>query len=898
MTEIQPATPFSILPTKFIAPQPQAHLVWRNRLLKEMNTNIGKKLTLISAPAGYGKTTLLAQWISQLRVPVIWYAVDELDNDLHRFLLHLAHAMNAKFPDQMVPLMRLASAPRGTTRPFLTLFIELLSGLEGTFLLVLDDLHQVNLPEIYESLEFLVEHAPHNSHFVISTREDPRMNLARLRANRQMIELRAHDLQFQADEAAQLINAQRGKPLATAETRMLQERTEGWCAGLQIAALTLQTHPDPSRLIREFSSSNRYVMDFFIEEVWQRQTKAVQNFLLLTSILDRLNASLCEAVTGYADSQQMLDTLERANLFLLPLDLERNWYRYHNLFAGLLQKRLIETSPEEVSSLHRKASKWYLQHDEISLGIQHALKSGDHAYAAGLIQEHAEAALMKSHTMLVQRWIGSIPRNVVMMYPKLGILHAWTLLMMSRPLREIEDCLVGIEFDTHNPLHEGLVLGLYAMLASMQGNIPAGLQQTQAALDIMPPDSILFRSILVDNLGILHLLHGNDRQALEAFQEAYEIGRKTENALIAVGALSNTAGLYLARGKLCDAKHHFERALKESKFSPDRYLPIASKPMIGLGDLLREQNDIENAEAYLTRGIELAQLYGEIGSIMGYLSLARIREAQYNLEAADKIMEEAQRLSRQFDSSQLDDRLVDSYRCLLWQKMGKMEKVIPWKRKMEQRTAQITPQKLAMALNHDPLTGIELISLAKIYLAEDQPEKSMQLLNQILPKERNQITNRSVVRGLVLQAIALQKLGENEQALTVFSQSVKLAEQEGYVRAFLDEGEPVKAMLAAAHKNPETASYADYLIRSWQESETQSKQGKTIKGQDLLTPREMDVLKLIAKGYTNKQIASTLFLALDTVKGYTRRLYTSLDAQNRADAIRIARKLGILTEKE
>jgi LuxR family maltose regulon positive regulatory protein len=883
--------PMPILVTKLYIPRPRPNVVSRSRLLSRLTEGLHGKLTLISAPAGFGKTTLVSEWVAGIEQPTAWLELSEGENDPTRFLTYLVAALRTIGPaigEGVLSALQSTQPP-----PMEALLVALLndvSTIQHPFVLVLDDYHLLDSQAIDQALTFLVEHLPPLMHLVIATREDPALPLARLRARGDLTEVRAADLRFTPDEAAAFLNQVMGLSLSEEDIAALETRTEGWIAGLQLAALSMQGQEDNAGFIRSFTGSHHFVLDYLLEEVLGQQPERVQTFLLRTSILDRISAPLCDAVVrdSSASGRETLDYLERANLFLVPLDNERRWYRYHHLFAELLRQRLnqnIVSSTEDegsvIAELHRRASQWYEDNDLEIEAFQHAVAAGDVERAARLVEGKGMPLQFRGAVAPVLRWLESLPEAVLDTRPSLWVMYASALSMTGQmagveaKLQVAEAALQGAEQDEQTRNLTGHIAAIRALLAAAENRPDAIITQSQRALEYLHPGNLAVRTATIWKLGIAYHLQGERAEAGRAYSEAVAISQASGNLIIGISASLGLGMVQESENQLALAAETYRRILDLVGESPQ---PAACDAHLGLARICYEWNDLEAAEQHGQQSLQVARQMENIDRVVaGDVVLARLKLAREDVPGAAALLAEADWFARQ---QNLVHRLpeVSAAQVLLLLRQGSI------------------PVAADLAHGHDlPL------SQARVHLAQGDPSAALARLLPLRRQVEAKDWKDERLKVLALEAVALQSHNEQGKAIRMLSEALVLAEPAGFIRLFVDEGLPMAHLLSRASARGIMPEYIGKVLAAF-EAEKRWRAGGSSRlaaspSQPLLEPlshRELEVLHLIAQGLSNQEIGERLVLALDTVKGHNRSIFGKLQVQRRTEAIARARELGLL----
>ncbi len=833
-----------------------------------MTEALHRQLTLVSAPAGFGKTTLVSEWAATCGRPVAWLSLDEGDNDPARFMAYLVAALQTIAPNLGAGVLGMLQTPQPPPpKTVITAMLSEVADLPTDFALVLDDCHAIGARPVKEALAFLLDHLPPQMHLVITTREDPELPLARLRARGQLAELRAADLRFTPLEAADFLNRVMELNLSPGEIALLETRTEGWIAGLQLAALSMQGHPDPARFIQTFTGSHRYVLDYLVEEVMSQQPGHVQDFLVRTSALDRLSGPLVDAVllAPSGSGQETLEYLERANLFIVPLDNERRWYRYHHLFAEALRQRLHQR--RDVSEHHQRASQWYEENGLLIEAFHHATAAGDVERAERLLDGQGIPLHLRGAVTAMLGWLESLPTEVLNDRPSLWWRHASLLLInghttgVEEKLQAAEAALQGTEANERTRNLIGQIAAARATLALTRYQADTMLAQSRRALEHLHPTNLTDRASASWTLGMAHFLHGDRAEAGRAYAQAIPLGQTSGNVFTTILATIGLGNVQEAENQLHQAAQTYRRALELAGEQP---LQIISEAHLGLARVLYEWNDLDAAEKHGRESLRLAQQYeGVIDRfVSGEVFLARIKLARGDAagSAAD--------LARTWLSARQRNFL------------HRLPEVAA-----AQVLTLIRQGKLAAAAQRAETQTLPL-SQARVRLAQGDAPGAI----AVLDAWREQVEARGWaderLRAMVLQAVAHHATGDRKSAVQLLCDALGLAEPGGFIRLFADEGLPIGELMLEGAAEGVAPDYSAKVLAAL---------GPTAPGiVEPLSQREVEVLRLVAQGLSNQEIGERLFLALDTVKGHNRRIYEKLQVQRRTEAVARARELGLL----
>jgi len=903
-----------LLKTKISVPPARSNIVARPRLMQRMSAAMRGTLTLFVAPAGWGNTTLLHAWhaeASRSPWPLAWVSLDASDNDSLRFWTYVISALNTLHPSVgEIPLALLYASSPPPIEAVLAPLLNALTELPTDTVLVLDDFHHIEAQPIHDALGYLVERLPPKVHLILASRGDPLLPLARLRVQGTLTELRAPDLRFTFEETAAFLVEVMGLPLSIEQVAALQARTEGWIT-LHLAALSLQDRDDVAGFIEAFTGSHRYVVDYLVEEVLARQPADVQDFLVKTCILVRLCGPLCDAVRGQDDSQAYLAHLERSNLFLVALDDERQWYRYHHLFAEALRSRLQQSQPALVAELHRRASHWYEHHLLFDEAVAHALAVPEVEHAARLIEEYARLTNFPSQFQVLLGWLNRLPDAFVRTQPTLCIMHAITLVLTqhleraSVRVQDAERCLYEEMPAQQRRTLLSMITAFRGYQARLLGDYEQGVPLGHQALELMPeteatsPFTVIFRLGTFMTAASAYLVDGDVTPTTEHLVSAAVTSARALGNLPAImKSISNLARLQLLQGRLRQAAVTMEQAtqLVPQPAGLHTLLHGADYYFI-LGELLREWNQLEQAEQHLVQGMELVRgaLTTDAEMITrGYLAFARLLQAcgQSNraLQALDAFAQMAQQ--RSFAPALVARGAAVRAQVALAQ--GDLAAAIGW--------AETSGLSTTDALNYP--REREYLTLTRIHIAQGRAQptgpflsEALTLLERLLEDAEPRARMSSVIEILLLRALALQAQGKQEEALRSLGRALAVAEPEGYIRLFLDEGTPTLVLLRQAYAHKIAQGYVAVLLKAAGEQLSigpplQSTQHSLLV--ELLTEREREVLRLLVDGASNREIADHLVLSVNTVKKHIFNICSKLNVQGRTHAIAKVRTMNIL----
>ena len=886
--------PFLLATKLRIPPQPQ-HGVRRARLIDALERGIlHYKLALISAPAGYGKTTLLSQWAHASRFPVVWLSISAEDNDLERFLRYLLTGWEEVQPGvRESPLGMLLGARLPDSEAVLSAFINVANDASDPIIFVLDDYHLIADPSIHTALTYLLDHMPPTLHLVLVGRGEPPLPLARYRARHELMELRAEDLHFLLEETKDFLNKMMGLDLSHHEVVRLQAQLEGWIAGLQLVAFTLQQRLTGTERLH-VSGKHRFIADYLVEDVLAPLPEEIRRFLFQTSVLDRLCGPLCDAVTGREDGQEMLETLERDNLFLVPLDDSREWFRYHRLFADFLHQGLNRSHPDEVADLHCRAARWYLAQDLPEQAFHHAVDGDDIELVIQILERYFPVKLLSGEIRVLERWLDSLPEEWHSGYPMIGFVRAGILLFTgqfdacARCLDKVEQTLVPPESEDMRRQRARLT-ALRCYIACFQNDLVQAETLADQALRRLPEADLGFRPGVYGALGDTYRRNGRWQEAKECYLKLLDFSQAPVFRVEAVHVFGALADLDLRQGHLREAAANWSKALAAIQAQENWGLfplPVIGWVYMRTGEILYEWNALAESWDHLSRGLERAELGGDVRAmIAGYLLAGRLKLTEGDTETAAAYLEQARPLVESAQFSHWTSRF-ERFQLELWLVQNRLRSAVDWADKMLR----------SGALEGRPESETTQLAVARVLIVKGDAtsiERVLMRLERLLQVAVKEGRTGVQIESLAIQALAHWRRGERTSAMTALERGLRLAEPEGYMHLFTDLGLPMARLLQEARSRAVMPGYVEQLLAVFGADLPVPPSTKQALPEPL-TPREQEILELIAAGLTNREIAEQLVVSPETVKKHARAIYGKLGVRSRTEAAARARELDLL----
>ncbi len=865
----------AILATKLAIPSLRAQVVPRTQLIDKLQRGLQQRISLIAAPAGFGKTTLLSAWLQQTSQAKAWLTLDQRDNDPLRFLSYLVAALQTVEPQlgQSV-LEALQTAQPAPSEHLLIGLLNEIQAISQPLIVVLDDYHVIENQAVDDMLNFLLEHMPATIHLVIATREDPQIPLARLRARGQLNELRVADLRFSLAESSQFLRSVMGLHLPDQAIATLETRTEGWIAGLQLAALSLQGQADPASFIATFSGQHQFILDYLLEEVLQHQAPEIQAFLLQTAMLERMCGPLCDAVLNQTTSQAMLEQIDQANLFIVALDQQRYWYRYHQLFGDLLRHRLAQQlTQSQLAALHQRASQWYEQHDLLLEAFQHATQANDYQRAEHLMQSMPLHANGLVSAML--NWLASLPNHVLDQQPSLWVRYAAMLLVMGQTsgvepkLQAAERGLQLLADNEQNRDLLGQIAAARATVALTQYQIETIRQQAQRAFAYLHPHNLPFRATANWALAYAYQVRGERQNTKIALSQAINFSQQSHDIFTTILASIGMGQLHESNLELYRAAAMYRHVLQLAGEQPQQ---IIYEAHLGLARIHYQWNDLATAEQHAQQSLQLALQYEQAIDrfIVCELMLAQLKLAHNDLVGANRLLEQTEQLARQHNFQQ------------------RFGEIAYWRIQLMLRQAKFSTANQLASTYQLPFCQ------AQIALAQAKPGLAIALLEPLQHQAQTNNWPDQLLQAWVLLALAYAAQGQTEQALNWLKHAILLAEPNQLIRSLLDHGPTIQPLMQQASNNGLNSGLIEQVLAEFASSQPQIQ--RQISKTERLSEREIEVLQQIATGSTDREIAERLYLSIYTVKVHARNLYAKLEVTNRTQAVARARSLGILPQ--
>ncbi len=887
----------SLLATKLFVPAARSKQVDRPRLIDKLNGGLDKALTLVSAPAGYGKTTLVGSWLRQVGIPYTWLSLDEEDNEPRRFLQYLAAAIQEvvpTIPDNAVQMLQ--GATPAAVEALLTALINETSVQSKPVVLVMDDLHVIHAQPVLHALGFLLEHIPPELHLVLLSRSDVPLPLARMHARDQILDVRAEHLRFDGQEAAIFLRNAMGLRLSSEDIAAIEMRTEGWIAGLQLAALSLRGSQDAHGFVAEFASRQDYMVDYLVEEVLNRQPENVRAFLLQTSGLGRMCGDLCDAVVeptaaGNLQGQAMLQALDQMSLFIMPLDGERQWYRYHHLFADVLHKHMLQQDRALSLRLDARAAAWYEANGYLPEAIRHRIAAGDTENAARLIEQNGCLLIIRGEVLTLKSWLAAV-EGPAGQRPWFSVYRGWIAALtgdadrMEEHLQQAEQLAADQAVGTDHSTLLGTILAARAHNANLQGQAVSAAALAQQALmhfTATDPTTCSLRVVAISLLGDASVLTGDFGVAWNAYNEAARVIRSIGDVYLDIVLNSNLAQILVEQGQLRRAAEFHQKTLRMAALPGGGIAPTGGRACIELSQICYEWNDLTEAAERVEQGLALCRPWGSRDlEAVGLVIQARLSAIHRNAQEVSRLMQEAWHLIANYRLGPINTTWIRSALARLWLAQGEIGRV-----------AELVAES-GVTANEEVsyLREPELMTLVRLLLAQGGYEAALGIVKRLFARIEPSGRYGRMIELLVLQALALQARGDVDAALDPLANALRLARPERYVRSLLDEGDGlIKLLYLAKNRHIETA-YASELLSAAREEAPQAPGGQLLP--EPLTAREIEVLKLINSGCSNQEIAAQLYISLATVKRHISNIYTKLDARGRTQALSRSRELGLL----
>jgi LuxR family maltose regulon positive regulatory protein len=878
----------SLLKTKLFIPGMRDNLVDRQNITTQLEKGLNTKLTIISAPAGFGKTTILTQWIHKSNKKVCWLSLDKTDNNFNRFWIYFINALqkiNPELGNDIIAILNLAEKPQ--TDYILSMFINGIMGTNNQFIIILDDYHLIEEKSIHEGISFLLAHLPINLHIYISSRFEPDfLPVSRLRAENEIIEIKAASLRFN-NEGIKHFFKLRGLNISDLEAGQLEKKTEGWGLSLQLALLSMQDAPDISAFIREFTGNNRYIVDYLLDEILNNLDENIKLFLFNTSILSKFNAGLCETLTGQNESQQIIEELERKNLFIVPLDNNRQWYRYHNLLSDLLYSRLEKDNPGLIKKLHILAARWFSEHALDTEAIRHAFLAGDPVLAGELISQISFKMVSKGEVKTLLEWLEKLPEEIILSRPGLFVYYGWVLTLTSR-LEEAEKLVSKTEKLNQENIKDNFPIA--SQLANIKGTIARRKGEVdliikysgQAIKNMKIPDNFILATAHF-NLGIAYMISGNFNLSISEFSKSVPYNLKAANYLTVIAANVCKARITMQLGNLFEAEKLYKQLLNDTNEYKLGKHSITGVIMMDLAQINYHWNNLETANNFLSGGLSLTRHSYNSDSVYGYLCFLQLKAGEHDLKGLEEIISEIEDFSKNSGSAGLISRVAaySAYSAVL---NGKPELAGSWVKEMKQSLQD------GFSFSNEQ----EVIILARCLNAMGNPDEALDLINSLLEKVEQVGIIAPMIRAHLTRSIIFNKKGKGDKAGEAIRQALKLGENGKFIQVFKEEKQVIPFLKENIRLlKTEKKISEDYSNKLLAMVSVSGPEPGPEDNENLLSERELEILKLIESGLSNQEIGEKLFISLNTIKTHIKNLYRKLDVQTRTQALSKAKKLDL-----
>jgi LuxR family maltose regulon positive regulatory protein len=890
----------SYIKTKLFIPILRNELVTRARLMAKLSRGFSSRnpLLLVCAPAGYGKTTLVRSWIETQKAATAWYSLEPGDNHPRQFLIYLTNAIRFALPECSSALLTILESPAQHPTPLiLTLLINEITAPGKPLILVLDDFHNIETPETLEIISFFIDHLPENASLVLTSRVEPELPIARLRARNALTEIRMDDLRFTLEETAEFFIKNCGISIPVDLLENLDQKTEGWVVGLQLAAMRLNDDSNLQRFVRNLNGNTRFILDYLMDEVLEKQPPEIEDFLYRTAILDQVNPSLSAALLNMApgEARRILTDLERKNLFIIPQDSHHHWFRYHPLFADLLRSRLEQTHPNLIPELHHRASVWFADRGLIDRSIEHALSAGDPALAASLIEESAENLLLAGKYDTYLRFLCRLSPQHLANSPKIAVYRATAMLFSEYPREEITQVLSQAEEMPGARTLEGEITALQAILKSYSDGPEIGIELSRRALAKIDRDNIFFRNIVERNLGVAYTLKNDLRNANTWFENLLLSSTRLEDWGGVLAAYNYLTYIRKVQGRLNDAGVIYKKALSFIEEKGLSLLPHSIKITAGYGQLLLRWHRIEEAKTYFKRAIALAKKSDILYAFTAYHSLSQALAMENDFRSALAVIQELRHFSQGKNDlySQIHQQHTEAVEAKIHLDSGHLELAYAWVLSRKLNEPDGDHPRLRFGFEFGFVAPIS----AQILIAKGFYDQAIRLIESVIPSFIHQGAHAFLIRSLNALAIAHYEKGDSVKALNALAKSIAFAEPENNLGDFLFFGRQISELLYQAMASGLAPDFIGKLLSLSIDQQPGRPHPGDSQAIDPLSKRELDVLALIAEGMTNQEIAKKLYLSKNTIKSHSIKIYRKLNVNNRNQAVSRARLLGILPQK-